>query len=282
MQPVAKSGPLLCAWPSAARAASGGMQANLTLSQEMMSRMSHHLLDDIDLMVCDMAGTTVQEGGLVYQILQQSIQDDGLAVSDADFHPWHGAKKEQVIEHFVRQNGGDDTDVIEKTVVRIGDVFLARIEKAYFAADSPVSLIDPGLLGYMKRLQGAQVKVALDTGYPPEVQVPLVKGLGLDKVVDSYISSYQVAEGRPYPYMIFQLMERCGIQSVKRVCKVGDSCRDMEMGRNAGCGLVVGVLSGADSAEELLQAGAHVIAGKVTDLPVPIRRAKGIRLPDLS
>lgn len=252
------------------------------LSPLMMSRLSRHLLDGIDLMVCDMAGTTVQEGGLVYQILQKSMIEDGLKVSDEDFHPWHGAKKEQVIEHFARQNGGDDTEV-EQTVLRISHTFLAQIEKAYFSADSSsVSLIDEDLIGYIRRLQGAGVQVSLDTGYPPEVQGPLVKGLGLDKVVNAYISSYQVAEGRPYPYMIFNLMERCGIQSVKRVCKVGDSRRDMEMGRNAGCGLVVGVLSGADSAEDLLQAGAHVIAGKVTDLPVPVRAKTGLRLPDLS
>merc|ERR1712087_912203 len=101
-----------------------------------------------------------------------------------------------------------------------------------------------------------------------------VTRLGFDKLVDAYISSYQVVEGRPYPYMIHRLMERLHIQSVNRVCKVGDSARDIEEGLNAGCGLVVGVLSGADSADALLEAGADVIAPCVVDLPLPNRLAK--------
>merc|ERR1711981_1069923 len=101
------------------------------------------------------------------------------------------------------------------------------------------------------------------------IQKGLVEKLGFDKVVDGYISSYDVAEGRPYPYMIHRLMERLKIENVRRVCKVGDSVRDIEEGRNAGCGLVVGVLSGADGYESLMAAGADIVVDCVTDLPVP-------------
>merc|ERR1711972_985174 len=99
-------------------------------------------------------------------------------------------------------------------------------------------------------------------------------GLGFDNMVDAWISSYDVKLGRPYPYMIHRLMERLEIENVKRVAKVGDSVRDIEEGRNAGCGLVVGVLSGADTLEALLAAGADVVAEYVTDLPVPRARAR--------
>lgn len=36
---------------------------------------------------------------------------------------------------------------------------------------------------------------------------------------------------------------------------------------NAGCGLVVGVLSGADSFKELMDAGAHMVCDRVTVPP---------------
>jgi len=139
-------------------------------------------------------------------------------------------------------------------------------------------------MGYFKLLKEADIKIGLDTGYPQDIQLGLVKKMQFDKIVDGWISSYDVTEGRPYPYMIHRLMERLHIEDVRRVAKVGDSCRDMEEGKNAGCGLVVGVLSGADSAEDLLAAGADVIANCVTDLPVPRKRNKtsGFRLPDLS
>ena len=81
--------------------------------------------------------------------------------------------------------------------------------------------------------------------------------------------SLEVKDGRPYPYMIHQLMERQGIQDTRRVCKVGDSARDMQMGKNAGCGLVVGVLSGADDMESLYKAGADIVIDDVTHLPLP-------------
>jgi phosphonatase-like hydrolase len=255
----------------------------VAMSPNMAERMSRHVLENIDLMVCDMAGTTVQEGGLVYKILQKSMQDGGLEVTEAAMHPWHGAKKEAVIEHFARQSGIPDHHIEDK-VIEIADVFTAAIDVAYFDEASTISHIEIDLASYFRQLKAADIKIALDTGYPPNIQEGLVKRLGFDSIVDSYISSYDVKLGRPYPYMIHTLMERLEIENVKRVAKVGDSCRDMEMGRNAGCGLVVGVLSGADSLEELMGAGADLVVDVITSLPVPRKRARiaKMRLPDLS
>merc|ERR1719487_2363425 len=173
---------------------------------------------------------------------------------------------------------------LDARIVKISDNFLQAIEEQYFSDNSGVTLIDPNLEAFIRSLQAGGVKVALDTGYPARIQQGLVKKFGFDNLVDGYISSYDVREGRPFPYMIHQLMERLGVEDVRRVAKVGDSCRDVEMGRNAGCGLVVGVLSGADGAEELFAAGADVVCDYVTDLPVPkrFRKDAGFRLPDLS
>lgn len=269
---------------SAPPAGRGKLPPPLIFSSAMTDRMARSLLENIDLMVCDMAGTTVQEGGLVYQILQKSMREGGLEVADEAFHHWHGAKKEAVIEHFARENGIPDAEV-EGTVLRIADVFMNSIDEAYFSAESSIAHIDPSLMSYFTQLKRAGIKIGLDTGYPQHIQAGLVKRLNFDNgVVDSWISSYDVKEGRPYPYMIFHLMERLGIEDVRRVVKVGDSVRDIEEGLNAGCGLVVGVLSGADSQDALFAAGAHVVTNCVTDLPVPRGPRSSIktRLPDLS
>merc|ERR1719160_433786 len=268
----------------AMKAAQAG-QVDLTLSPNMLKKVTANLLEGIDLIVYDMAGTTVEEGGTVYKTLQQAMNEDGLDVSNELMHPWHGAKKEKVIEHFVRQAHGATTDSeLEERIMRISEKFIVMINEAYYGNPNTVRLINDDLFTYFRRLQNAGVKVALDTGYPQDIQLGLLKHLNLDLVVDGYISSYEVREGRPYPYMIHQLMERMGIQSVKRVAKVGDSIRDIEEGVNAGCGLIVGVLSGADSAEDLMEAGADVIATNVTDLGVPRKRMNvtPFKLPDLS
>merc|ERR1711988_2066253 len=255
----------------------------VTMSPQMTAKATRGLLENIDLMVCDMAGTVVQEGGLVYRILRESMNNGGLSVTEPEMHAWHGAKKEAVIEHFARQSGIPDHQLEDK-ILEIADVFTSAINEASFDEAATISHIDVSLFSYFAQLKAAGIKIALDTGYPPNIQEGLVQRLGFDKAVDGWISSYDVAEGRPYPYMIHRLMERLHIENVKRVCKVGDSARDMEEGRNAGCGLVVGVLSGADSADELMAAGADVVAQCVTSLPIPrrpVREAK-LRLPDLS
>ena len=41
------------------------------------------------------------------------------------------------------------------------------------------------------------------------------------------------------------------------------SVKDIEEGRNAGCGLVIGVLSGADNEEKLMNAGADIVVDKI-------------------
>lgn len=232
------------------------------------TEMKRDILNHIDLMVCDMAGTTVQEGGIVYKTLQTSMQKHGLVVSERDIDPWHGAKKEAVIEHFAKKLGLGDAE-LEAKVTEISKTFVESIDSAYFSPTSKVGPIDTSLLDWFQKLRALGIKITLDTGYPQNIQQGLVKKLGFDKFVDSYISSYDVSEGRPYPYMIHQLMERVGVADVRRVCKIGDSCRDIEMGKNAGCGLVIGVLSGADGAEALYAAGADVVCDLITDLPVP-------------
>lgn len=248
-----------------------------------MQRYSGRLLENIDLIVCDMAGTTVQEGGLVYKTLQQSMVKGGLQVSDHDIEPWHGAKKEAVIEHFARKAGTPEEE-LEMLIWKISEDFVSAIEEAYFDEASTIGPIDSSLFSYFEALRQSGIKIALNTGYPVNIQQGLVQRLNFEKVVDAYISSYEVPQGRPYPFMIHRLMERLNIENVKRVAKVGDSVRDIEEGVNAGCGLVVGVLSGADKADALFAAGAHVVAEYVTDLPLPRSRTRGagLRLPDLS
>jgi len=255
----------------------------MRMSPRMQGRLLRNVLENVDLMVCDMAGTTVQEGGLVYRILRESMIQVGLDVTEDEMHAWHGAKKEAVIEHFARQKGVPEHE-LEDTILKAADVFTAGINKAYFDEASTISHIEVDLASYFRQLRHAGVKIALDTGYPPNIQQGLVQRLGFDKICDSWISSYDVKFGRPYPYMIHQLMERLEIENVKRVAKVGDSCRDMEMGRNAGCGLVIGVLSGADKEEELLAAGADIVVDVITSLPLPRKagRIAKMRLPDLS
>ena len=70
-----------------------------------MASTTSNILQGYEMMVCDMAGTTVEEGGAVYETLRQVMNDDGVEVSVEAMHPWHGAKKEAVIAHFAEAQG---------------------------------------------------------------------------------------------------------------------------------------------------------------------------------
>ena len=85
------------------------------------------------------------------------------------------------------------------------------------------------------------------------------------------ISSDEVARGRPFPDMIRELMRRMGIEDPQRVVKVGDTPADLEEGRNAGCGMVVGVTRGTHSRAELESYPHTDLIDTVADLPAPPR-----------
>jgi len=64
---------------------------------------------------------------------------------------------------------------------------------------------------------------------------------------------------KPAPDMVFALCRATGVAPAQCVV-VGDSAADLQMGRAAGAGLVVGVLSGVSSAEVLKPYADGVIA----------------------
>jgi len=108
--------------------------------------------------------------------------------------------------------------------------------------------------------------VGLNTGYPRAIQEGILDKLDMRGHIDAHVSAQDVTFGRPSPYMIFRLMEKTNVQDVRKVAKVGDTVNDILEGKNAGVGLVVGVLSGADTREQLLAAGADLVVGNVTEL----------------
>ena len=223
---------------------------------------------DTQLLVCDMAGTTVDEGGLVYVVLRESMNAAGLEVTEDDMHPWHGAAKEEVVSYFAAQQRGAafaPSALAELNTV-INTRFEKSLEEAYLAPGSTLSLIDPALPDYFAMLRARGCKVGLNTGYPRRLQQAIVDRLKLDEIVDGYVSAQDVPRGRPSPFMVHKLMAQLGVEDVRAVAKAGDTERDIGEALNAGCGQAIGVLSGADSEAALLASGATAIVTDITKL----------------
>ena len=67
--------------------------------------------------------------------------------------------------------------------------------------------------------------------------------------------------------MIRELMRRLGVTRASRVVKVGDTPADLEEGKNAGCGRIVGVTSGTHSRQELAGSPHTHLIESIRDLP---------------
>ncbi|MFG2500751.1 phosphonatase-like hydrolase [Streptomyces sp. NPDC048441] len=196
----------------------------------------------IELAVFDMAGTTIEEHGAVYEALRQAVESTGATVDTADLQTWMGTDKREAIDALVRLGGGTpDADLVERQY----DEFRAFLKKRYEEVPPrPIAQADKVLA----ELRARGIKVALTTGFSDDVALPLLASLGWSTGqggnLDAVVTADEVVRGRPAPYMIHRAMEKSGVMDVRKVLVVGDTAVDLRAGHHAGAGVVVGVLTG--------------------------------------
>ena len=208
---------------------------------------------NIKMLVFDMAGTTVNEHGIVYDTIFDTLSKFGVGVSPREIEKWHGANKYEVFDHYLESNDvfkmhSDQRQI--KIKKEVYNYFNSTLEEKYFTSDK-ISLIHDSLPGILNGIREKGIKVTLNTGYNKNIQSSIIDKLGMDDFIDDYISSEEVPKGRPYPYMIYKLMERNDVKSANEVIKIGDTKNDILEGINAKCKASVGVLTGADNSQLL-------------------------------
>jgi len=119
----------------------------------------------------------------------------------------------------------------------------------------------------MTRLGQAGIRVCLVTGFAPATRDAVIDALDWRSLIDLALSPADAGRGRPWPDMPLTALLRLGGGAVSELAVVGDTPSDIESGRRAGAGLVVGVLTGRVSREELEEAKAPVVIDSVADLP---------------
>tara|TARA_B100000035_G_C21004938_1_gene556806 strand:+ start:940 stop:1614 length:675 start_codon:yes stop_codon:yes gene_type:complete len=213
------------------------------------------------MLVCDMAGTTIQEKGIVYNSLFNTIKLIKPDLLRSDISRFAGYNKNEVIKYYVDQQRMNSPDVVLRN---LKSEFNYYLKKEYMNNES-VKLMDKSLPSFFNLLREYDIKICLNTGYNKDIQNLLIDKLNLLDCIDDYISSEEVERGRPYPYMINKLMSRNNVNYPEEVIKIGDSVADIKEGKNAGC-KTVGVLSGADSKEQLLKENPDIIINNIMDL----------------
>lgn len=209
----------------------------------------------IALVVFDIAGTTLHDESNVAKVLQQTIQLAGVTVTLEQVNEVMGYAKPYAIRYLLQQQQdsrySDDTFIQE-----LHSRFVADMKAHY--ANNPTVREKEGVSAVFAALKEKGIKVALDTGFDKAITDVILERVGWKQqgLVDAVATSDEVAFGRPYPYMIYQIMEELEIRSIQSVVKVGDTISDLEEGTNAGCRYVVGVTTGAYTREEL-EKGPH-------------------------
>ncbi|NML37127.1 phosphonatase-like hydrolase [Chitinophaga sp. G-6-1-13] len=210
---------------------------------------------DIKLAVFDIAGTTLHDEANVAKVLQQAIQLVGVHVSLEEVNEVMGYAKPYAIRYLLQQK--NDARYADKNFVDELHTQFVENMKAHYATDTSVRE-KQGVSAVFAALRQKGIKIALDTGFDRDITNVILQRTGWQEqgLIDAVATSDEVPHGRPYPYMIYRIMETLEVRSIEEVMKVGDTISDLEEGTNAGCRYVVGVTTGAYSKEEL-EKGPH-------------------------
>jgi phosphonatase-like hydrolase len=219
----------------------------------------------IRLVVFDMAGTTVQDDDGVNRCLRQSLEEFGASVSVAAVNSVMGLPKREALRRLIVSSLS--AGQLLPRLDEIHKSFIARMCR-FYETDTSVREV-PETSQVFARLHRAGIVIAVNTGFGRDIAQIIIDRLGWARnvLLDASVTSDEVARGRPYPDMIHHLMARFGITDPLEVAKVGDTPIDLEEGRQAGCGLIIGVTQGTHTREQLLPYPHTHLIGSVAELP---------------
>ena len=223
-------------------------------------------MSGIKLVVFDIAGTIIEDHGDVVRAFAKALVENGIPFVEDELEKWKGASKREVIRHFVMQS--DPKGEVEQTVEASYGSFRAELERGYSEKLVPVG----GAVETFRWCRDRGILLATTTGFYREISDLILNQTGWREYFAANLSSSDVREGRPAPYMIFRAIEASGVKSVKEVINVGDTPLDLQAGANAGVAGAVGVLTGSHGRESLeREAHTHII-NSVAELPGLIAR----------
>jgi phosphoglycolate phosphatase len=234
-------------------------------------------LAGIDLVVFDKDGTLIEFdamwGGWAAELGENLERDAGIPIRDAlyqmlDVDPLTGR---------VRAGGTLAATPMARLREQTGDLLIAvgldgeAAERALVRAwhpPDPVRLAHPladlGDLFGRLRVSGRRIAVATSDDREPTERT--LAALGLTETIDVLVCADDGLPVKPAPDMVLDICSRSGVVP-GRTAVIGDSVADVEMGRRAGAGLVIGVLTGVDDADHL---GRHadIVIGSIADLRI--------------
>ncbi|MEV0711169.1 phosphonatase-like hydrolase [Nocardia aurea] len=215
----------------------------------------------VELVVMDMAGTTVTDDGLVIAAFDTAATTVGLAET--------GTERDEARRYVLDTMGQSKIEVFralfdsEDRAQQANRAFEAAYDALIDGGVAPV----PGAVDTVTRLRDAGIKVVLTTGFSAATQQRVIEALGWQDLADAWLAPGAAGRGRPHPDLVLTAALRAEVSDVAAVAVVGDTASDMLSGLRAGASLRAGVLTGAHRAPALREAGATHVIDSVADLP---------------
>ncbi|MEZ6091478.1 MAG: HAD family hydrolase [Pirellulaceae bacterium] len=148
----------------------------------------------IQLIVFDMAGTTVDEDNVVYKTVRVAINAAGYHFTqDQVQEVGAGKEKSQAIRDVLPPDGRSHAD--EEVAAIFGD-FKQRLRSAYATLDVKEQ---PGASAVFRWARRRGMKVVLNTGYDRATAESLVAKIGwlVGRDIDGLVTASDVENGRP-------------------------------------------------------------------------------------
>jgi phosphonatase-like hydrolase len=218
----------------------------------------------IKLVLFDITGTILQDTGNLLRAFGAALRTNGIEASHDELQEWRGAAKREVISAFVGRQRGSAAAADDGAVQRIYGQFQELLE-ADFVSHPPIPIAGAEAVFAWLRERG--ILLGATTGYHRKLADSLLHSVGWRDCFRTTVASDEVSRGRPAPYMIFRAMEAAGVLDVSQVVTVGDTPLDLQAGANAGVRGIVGVLSGAHTAERLRREPHTHLLPSIADLP---------------
>lgn len=208
----------------------------------------------IKLVIFDMAGTTVEDKDNVHQALIDSFLKFNMIITREEANSVMGIPKPVAIQTILTKKFKQEENEI--TFKLRDDIHSAFVEEmlAFYKNDPSVKSAKNAETTFAA-LKEIGILVGIDTGFSRDIAEAIIDRLEWREMqlIDYSVTSDEVANGRPFPDMIFKAMEDLNISSPQEIAKVGDTISDLKEGTSAGCKYVIGITTGAYSESELAE-----------------------------
>lgn len=255
--------------------------------------------ESIVAVVFDWAGTMIDFGSHApIRGLQSVFEQRGIPVAAAEARADMGLAKPDHIRRILALprihelwektygRTANDDDVAQLT---------AEFERAIADVLADYAVPITGAVETLSALRERGIQCGSTTGYSEELMriiVPAAQAHGLR--LDAILTASDVKRGRPSPWMCYLNAIRMEVSPLWRMVKVGDTCVDIEEGKNAGM-WSVGVIRGSSELgfseqeietmdtkelaskenlvrERFLRAGADYVVERIGDVPGVIEK----------